>query len=51
MKTPSYEEYIKLVAEKERVEQYLKGLDRMINAFLYRYYEQTKNEVINFEEN
>ena len=51
MKTPSYEEYLKFVEEKERVELYLKGLDRMIKMFLFREYEQTKNEVINFEEN
>lgn len=51
MKTPSYEEYLKLYEEKQRLELYLKGLDRHINAFLVRLYEQTKNEVINFEEN
>lgn len=51
MKTPSYEEYLKLVAEIERIENYLQGLHRYKYAFLRREYEQTKNEVINFEEN
>ena len=51
MKTPSYEEYLKLVAEIERLEKYLHGLYRERYAFLRREYEQTKNEVINYEEN